>query len=505
MTVPVLRIRGLNERPVNPDGQYILYWMTSNRRLHFNFSLDRAIEWSLKLRKPLLIFEGLRCDYQWASRRLHSFVIQGMVDQEDIARSHGHCYVPYVERSYGDGSGLIRALLEHAAVAVTDDFPCFFLPRMSKAVARRSPVLMECVDSNGLLPMRATSDVFPSAYAFRRFLQRSLAPHLSEMPNADPLADPSIPRGLNLPDFFRDRWRPASSTMLGCNESEFQHLPIDHSVREAVMKGGEKAAVARMTSFLRNFLNRYGEERNEPDEDVASGLSPYLHFGHISVHQIFQAIVERERWSPEKLGDVRKIRGSREGWWGVSASTESFLDELVTWRELGYNFCSLRSDYDRYDSLPEWAKETLALHESDHRPWLYSLRDLELAKTHDPLWNAAQTQLVTEGRMHNYLRMLWGKKILEWSPTPREALHAMIELNNRFAVDGRNPNSYSGIFWVLGRFDRPWGPERPIFGKIRYMTSDNTARKLKLTNYLRKYGSGKLPSRSRKAGGKLFD
>jgi deoxyribodipyrimidine photo-lyase len=170
---------------------------------------------------------------------------------------------------------------------------------------------------------------------------------------------------------------------------------------------------------------------------------------------------------------------------------------------LGYNFCWHRPDYDQYGSLPDWAQQTLAEHSSDRRPTIYTLEQLQTAKTHDHIWNAAQTQLVTEGRMHNYLRMLWGKKILEWSPTPQQAMHSMIELNNRFAVDGRNPNSYSGIFWVLGRYDRAWGPERPIFGKIRYMTSDNTARKLKLTNYLQKYGCA--PPKGRKTKSSLFD
>ena len=171
----------------------------------------------------------------------------------------------------------------------------------------------------------------------------------------------------------------------------------------------------------------------------------------------------------------------------MSDNGESFLDELVTWRELGFNMCWQRADFDKYESLPDWAQKTLEKHSRDHRPYVYSLDELRNGKTHDKLWNAAQYQLVSEGRMHNYLRMLWGKKILEWSASPREALSAMIELNNRFAVDGRNPNSYSGIFWVLGRYDRAWGPERSIFGKIRYMTSENTAKKLSLTKYLEKY------------------
>ena len=168
---------------------------------------------------------------------------------------------------------------------------------------------------------------------------------------------------------------------------------------------------------------------------------------------------------------------------------ESFLDEAVTWREVGFNMCSHRDDYDQFESLPDWAQKTLNDHASDPRPQLYSLAQLEASETHDPLWNAAQRQLVREGRMHNYLRMLWGKKILQWSPSPREALATLIDLNNKYAVDGRNPNSYSGIFWTLGRYDRPWGPVRPIFGTIRYMTSENTAKKLKLKGYLERYGA----------------
>jgi deoxyribodipyrimidine photo-lyase len=238
-------------------------------------------------------------------------------------------------------------------------------------------------------------------------------------------------------------------------------------------------------------LDRYAEDRNVPDLDASSGFSPYLHWGHLSVHEVFHELARREGWMPSKLAN--KASGSREGWWGMSPAAEAFLDELVTWRELGYNFCSRRRDYGEYASLPGWAQETLAEHRRDHRPTLYSLEQFEHSQTHDPLWNAAQRQLVQEGRLHNYLRMLWGKKILEWSPTPQAALATMIELNNKYAVDGRNPNSYSGIFWVLGRYDRPWGPERPIYGKIRYMTSENTARKVAVKEYLRRHG----PARSR--------
>ncbi|MEQ9323841.1 MAG: deoxyribodipyrimidine photolyase, partial [Polyangiaceae bacterium] len=175
--------------------------------------------------------------------------------------------------------------------------------------------------------------------------------------------------------------------------------------------------------------------------------------------------------------------------WGMSAGAEAFLDELVTWREVGLNMCFHRDDYDQLESLPDWAKKTIAEHADDERPVLYDLDQLDAAETGDEIWNAAQRQLVRDGRMHNYLRMLWGKKIYGWSPSAADALDVMIELNNRYAVDGRDPNSYSGIFWVLGRYDRAWGPERPIFGKLRYMTSDSTRKKLRLKGYLAKHGA----------------
>jgi deoxyribodipyrimidine photo-lyase len=174
----------------------------------------------------------------------------------------------------------------------------------------------------------------------------------------------------------------------------------------------------------------------------------------------------------------------------MSPSAEGFLDQAVTWRELGFNFCSRRDDYDRFESLPDWAKTTLARHAADPRTEVYDLDTFSASATHDPLWNAAQTQLRREGRIHNYMRMLWGKKILEWTRSPEEAAEIMIALNDRYALDGRDPNSYSGIFWVLGRYDRPWGPERPIFGTVRYMSSANTARKFDVRGYLRRYSSG---------------
>jgi len=372
---------------------------------------------------------------------------------------------------------------------VTDDYPAFFLPRMVTAAAERVPIRLEAVDSNGLLPLRAAEKDFYTAYHFRRFLQKVLPEHLEHAPAEDPLASP-LPRRLKaLPAEILKRWPAASPELLG--GGSLAALPIDHSVPPvAGVRGGDTAAERTLERFLDERLERYGE-RNDPGAEVTSGLSPHLHFGSVSPHQVFAALAARERWSPERLG--RGASGAKEGWWGMSQAAEKFLDEAITWREVGYNMASHRQDFERYESLPDWARATLAKHEKDPRPHLYPVAELDAGATHDPLWNAAQGQLREEGRIHNYLRMLWGKKTLEWSPSPRAALEALIDLNNRYALDGRDPNSYSGIFWCFGRYDRPWAPERPIFGAVRYMSSESARRKFKVDDYVRRYGSAAAP------------
>ena len=260
---------------------------------------------------------------------------------------------------------------------------------------------------------------------------------------------------------------------------------LECAVSPVERKGGACAAAISLEVFLENAFPRYIELRNQPEAECQSFLSPYLHFGHISSHEIFLKVVGSEDWSPARIAD--KATGSRAGWWGASEPVEAFLDQLITWREIGLNKATHQENYREYESLPDWAQTSLEQHANDPREYLYSLEEFESAATHDSLWNAAQNQLVREGIIHNYMRMLWGKKILEWTPSPRKALAVMIELNNKYALDGRDPNSYSGIFWTLGRYDRAWGPERPIFGKIRFMSSANTARKLKVGRYVDKY------------------
>jgi deoxyribodipyrimidine photo-lyase len=486
VSVPTIRIRKRNEAVVRQSRDYVLYWMIASRRLRYNFALDRALEYCRALGKPLVIFEALRVAYPWASERLHRFVLDGMAANARFCEKRGIRYLAYVEPKADAGKGLLRELAEDACVVVTDEFPCFFLPKMVTSAAKQVKVLLEEVDSNGLLPLRAAEQVASRAFDFRRFLQKELPKHLGGFPEADPLSKLKLPKTPVFAAKKLAKWPMATTTLLA-GENALAILPIDHTVKPVEVRGGQEAAQTHMEEFFERGFPLYAEHRNEPEKDVASGFSPYLHFGHLSVHEIFAALAKREKWKPEKL--AVRANGSREGWWNMSTNAESFLDELITWREVGYNFASHRQDYDRYESLPEWAQKTLKEHARDDREFTYEPEEFENAKTHDPLWNAAQTQLAREGKIHNYLRMVWGKKILEWSRTPEEAARIMIHLNNRYALDGRNPNSYSGIFWVLGRYDRPWGPERPIFGTIRYMSSENTARKVSVKNYIRKYGA----------------
>jgi deoxyribodipyrimidine photo-lyase len=482
-TVPALRLRSLNAAPRRDDGAYVLYWMTAYRRTTYNFALAHAVEQARALGKPLVVLEALRVGYEWASDRLHAFVIEGMRETERACEAAGALYYPYVEPRAGAGSGLLEALAERACAVVGDDFPCFFLPRMQAAVAARLGVAFEVVDDNGTLPLRAAGKAFGRAFDFRRFVHHHFHEHVHELElAAAPFARAKLASPPKLPKAITERWPRATDAALDDVHAFVKGLPVDHGVRPGRSRGGGAAAEQALDRFLKRRLARYSEERNEPSAEVTSELSPYLHFGMLSARRAFLELARREKWTPAGLRQEGK--GQREGWWGMSTDAEAFLDQLVTWRELGYNCCVFEPRYDRWESLPAWARSSLDQHRRDARPHLYTLAELEAADTHDELWNAAQRELVSTGHMHNYLRMLWAKKVLEWSPSPEQALEWLVHLNNKYALDGRNPNSYSGIFWCFGRYDRPWAPERKIFGVIRYMSSDNTRRKLDVKAYL---------------------
>jgi deoxyribodipyrimidine photo-lyase len=479
---PPFRLQVAVDRPARAEGDYVVYWMTASRRVEWNFALQRAADWAAQLQRPLVVVEILACGGRWQSDRFHRFMLDGMADNARQLADRPVLYHPCAESKSGEARALFRALGQRACLVVTDDFP-IALPAV-QTVDARAAVRIEKIDGGGLLPTRAADRAFSTALAFRRFLQATLREHMFDSPQPNPLACRRLPRLESLPAEIAIRW-PAVETRLFSGGFNLASLPIDHRVGPVELHGGPVAAGKVWRNFLRTKLARYAEDRNQPEADGASGLSPYLHFGHISVHQIFRDLIEKEAWTPQRLPE--KPCGRRNGWWHMSGPAEEFLDEIITWREIGWNACTWLADYDCYESLPGWARATLAKHAGDARPNVYTLDEFAAAATHDALWNAAQMQLLSEGRIHNYLRMVWGKKILQWSASPQEALEILIELNNRYALDGQDPNSYSGIFWILGRYDRPWAPERPIFGQVRYMSSENTVKKLRVKGYVERY------------------
>ena len=478
-----------NKADWNRDGEYVVYWMQANRRLEYNYALEYAVAIANTLQKPLLIYEGLNVDYPWACDRFHHFILEGMREHRDYfnqENNKGVTYLPFVESEIGHGKGLIYALAEHACGIISDEFPVFIIREHNERVANKITIPFITIDSNGIIPLGITDKDPYSAYLFRKVMQKHLVEALRYPPVKQPLLDLEDWGQFNLPVEFNDRY-VFDQRQLDRLDEFVSSLPINHEVAKVNRVGTRAEALERMNHFVEFKLARYDEDRNHPDQQGGSGLSPWLHFGKISSFEIVERVLSKQplNW---RIEDSEPNGGKNSGFFRGHSYVESFLDELITWREVGFQFAHHRSDYDRFDSLPDWAKKTMNEHDQDPREYVYSLEELAQSKTHDPIWNAAQTELRSQGVMHNYLRMLWGKKIIEWTGSHEQALDVLIELNNRYALDGRDPNSYSGIFWCLGRFDRAW-QERTIFGKLRYMSSDSTSKKIKLKQYLQTYGS----------------
>ncbi|MCS6799097.1 MAG: deoxyribodipyrimidine photolyase [Myxococcota bacterium] len=483
---PPSRLRALNDAPVRPERAFVLYWMIGARRLSHNHALDRAAHWARRLRRGLLVFEPLRCDYPYASERIHRFVLDGMRDNAERARRARLTYVPWVERAPGEGRGLLAALAREAAVVVTDLSGIPWLRAMAEAAARAIDVRLEAVDSLGLVPVYAAPRAFPTAAGFRRWLHAVLPEHLAAAPRAGPFTDlpapPPLPRALHGP------WRSLSDAELRTPQALVATLPLDREVIPVESeRGGTRAALDRLGHFLEHGLPRY-TERHHPDLDVASRLSAALHFGHIGVHEVLQTLAQRLDWTPRAIRP--EAAGDRERFWNLTTPAALFLDELVTWRHLAQVRAVLDpSGVARWVGLPPWARATLERHAHDPRPALYDLDRLERAATEDPVWNAAQRQLRAQGRIHSYMRMLWGKRVLAWTPQPREAFRLLLHLNDRWSLDGRDPASWLNVGWIFGLCDRPWAPERPIYGTVRYMSTTAALRKLRMRRWLERWSS----------------
>jgi deoxyribodipyrimidine photo-lyase len=468
------RLRPLNRRPERTAGAYVLYWMQAARRLAHNHALDHALARARALRRPLVVYEGLRLDYPWASARIHRFVLEGMRANAAAARARGIAYWPFVETPARPARGLLARLAARAALVVTDDFPAFVVPRQSAALAARVDVAVVAVDACGVVPLVLLGHAPSAAAHLRRRLHRAFAASWARRASARPDGGGA---GLGSLEPGFELWDPATlDATLGALSFARAIAPV------ASTPGGTPAARERLRAFAARRLRGYAEGRSTPappERGHASGLSPYLHFGHLSVEEVVQAVLAKDAALHPAAA------GRREGFFGPDADVNAFLDELLVWRDLGHVWMRARAEdvasLDR--ALPPWARETLRAHARDPRPRLYTREQLEAADTGDPLWNAAQHELRATGTIHNYLRMLWGKKVLEWSRTPDEAYATLVDLNNAYALDGRDPNSWSGILWCFGLFDRPW-PERKVFGRVRAMTSESAARKFDLDPYL---------------------
>ena len=477
-----------NDKDPNLEGDYILYWMQINRRTQYNYALEYAVALANKYDKPLLIYESVMVNYPWASDRFHAFLLEGMKEHLDKLKETGVNHYCYAERESDTVKESFYELAGNAVTVVADEYPVYIIRENNEKMAGEIDVPYVSIDSNGIIPLKVTDKDPYSAYLFRKVMQEHFLEAYTHPPKKDPIDDLENHNVASLPGGFEDKY-PRADKNLEDIPGFISELDIDHNIGITDLRGTRQYALGKLGDFIAHGLSRYDEERNDPDADAASGLSPWLHFGLISEYEIVKAVLDHqpEGWD---LDDITPNNGKNSGFFNGDPNVESFLDEVITWREVGFHFAHHRPDYDQFESLPDWVHKTLSKHQDDEREWIYELEEFAQSQTHDEIWNAAQTQLRETGIMQNYLRMLWGKKIIEWTKDYRTALDYMIELNNRYALDGRDPNSYSGIFWCFGRFDRAW-QERPIYGKLRYMTSESIRKKLKLDRYLEKYGSQK--------------
>ena len=442
-TVDLRRIRLLKDNP-SPKGT-VVYWVSRDQRIRDNWALLYAQQLAFERREPLEIIFCLAPEFLGATVRHYDFMLRGLKEMEQKA---GTLNIGFALLA-GKPDQRIPEFVRSSRVSVlVCDFDPLRLKRQwkEKALPRISVPVYE-VDAHNIVPCWLASDKQEyAAFTFRP----KINPRLDEF----------------LTDFPAVRRHPygAKSRAADWDKAE-KSLTIDRSVRPCSwIEPGEKAAAKHLKSFIARRLSQYAEARNDPSRNGQSGLSPYLHFGQISG--------QRTAWEASRAQ-------------AAVYSTDAFLEELIVRRELSDNFCFYNKRYDTFSCLPVWAQKTLNDHAADRREHVYSPGQLERAQTHDACWNAAQKELVAFGRIHGYMRMYWGKKIIEWSKTPQEAYKTAVYLNDRYELDGRDPNGYAGIAWCFGMHDRPWS-RRAVFGTIRYMSADGLKRKFDMQAYIKK-------------------
>jgi deoxyribodipyrimidine photo-lyase len=461
--VDAARIHVIRDGEPSARGQYVLYWCQVTQRVPFNHALHAAIALGNHLGKPVVCYQALRPDYPHASDRIHAFILDGLEELGDALRAAGVPYWLELPRNSKEHRPRLAELGRRAAAVVSDWHPTFVVPRHLAAAARVLEVPLFAVDASCVVPARCIPSAQVGAYALRPKLKKLWPEYLrqlSEVPvPAHAKAAARIGPGFALAE------APAKLRL------ELEAFAVDHSVTPVSSRpGGRAEALAALRHFVQYGLPHFDRARNEPSGEHNSGLSAALHFGLLFAGEVAEAALQA-------LGPEHPAVGV-------------FLEELLARRELAFNYClhTPPSLQLRVASLPPWAQRTLSKHAADRRAFLYSQEQLERSLTHDTVWNAAQHQLRAEGRIHGYLRMLWGKKILEWSPTPQAALDCMAFLNDRYALDGRDAVSVGNFMWCLGLHDRPF-QDRPVLGQVRPMSSERTAKKVDLGPYLERWST----------------
>ena len=443
-----------DDAPV-PDGKCVVYWMQRAQRGVDNHAVDLAVKVANLLGLPLVVYFAGISNFPHANLRHYVFLNQGLPDIEaDLAKRN----ISFVMRRAPHESHEQLLADVQCAFLVGDENPMREPERWRKHLASKIKIPFWTVDTDVVVPSKLMEKAQYGAYTIRPRLYRLLPEYLHRYENLRAEHAWKRPRGFYADSVHEDMTR-------GWKDLDRSVAPVE------AWRGGTHAALKRLKLFTGKMLGDYDAQRNHPETDGTSCMSPYLHYGHVGPITVALAVEAAVKANP-------KLRAARD----------SYFNELIAWRELAINFVRYTPTYDSPACAESWSKSTIAEHARDERERLYTLEELETSRTHDDLWNAGQIQMVRYGWMHNYLRMYWAKKILEWTPDVATAMKYAIHLNDKYFLDGRDPNGYAGIAWaILGKFDRAWG-ERPIFGKIRYMSGASTGKKFDSKTYIQQMG-----------------